>query len=163
MILRPNKILKNIYEITPEMLKDMGIHALLLDLDSTTMKSKSGEFSQKTLEWFKQFEKDFYVAIVTNNQNKEYLEKVCAAAPCKVYSNAKKPFSNTIKNIVKGLFMESKHVVVVGDRPLTDILAGKIARTKTILVGSIDDNENLLVKSARFVERLTICRFLTGE
>ena len=159
MILRPNKILKNIYEITPEMLKEMGIHALLLDLDSTVMKSKSGEFTKETLEWFEQFKKDFYMAIVTNNHNQEYLEKVMAQAPCKVYWGASKPFSNTIKNIVKGLFMEPKHVVMVGDRPSTDILAGKCARVKTILVGSIDSKENWLVRTVRFIERLTICRF----
>lgn len=159
MILRPNKILKNIYEITPEMLKEMGVHALLLDLDSTVMKSKSGEFTKETMEWFDQFKKDFYMAIVTNNHNREYIEKVCATAPCKVYWGANKPFSNTIKNIVKGLFMDGKQVVVVGDRPLTDILAGKIARTKTILVGSIDSKENILVRAVRFLERLTIFRF----
>lgn len=158
MILRPNKILKNIYEITPEMLKEMGVHAMLLDLDSTTMKSKSGEFTKETLEWFEQFKKDFYMAIVTNNKNSEYLEKVFATAPCKVYSNAKKPFSNVIKNIVKGLFMEPKQVVVVGDRPLTDVLCGKLAGTKTIMVGSIDSNESLLVRTVRFIERLTIFR-----
>ena len=159
MILRPDKILKNIYEITPQMLKEMGIKAILLDLDSTIMKSKSGEYTTETIEWFDKFKKDFYMAIVTNNHNQEYIERVCQASPCKVYWGAKKPFSKTIKNIVKGLFMEPKHVVIVGDRPLTDILSGKFARTKTILVGSIDSKENLLVRSARFIERLTICRF----
>lgn len=159
MILRPNKIVKNIYEITPEMLKEMGVHALLLDLDSTVMKSKSGEFTKETMEWFDKFKKDFYMAIVTNNHKQEYIEKVCATAPCKVYWGANKPFSRTLKNIIKGLFMQPKQVVMVGDRPLTDILSGKIAGTKTILVGSIDANESAVVRTARFIERLTICRF----
>ena len=159
MILRPNKILKNIYEITPEMLKEMGIHAMLLDLDSTVMQSKTGEFTKETLEWFEQFKKDFYLAIVSNNHNEEYIEKVMAQAPCKVYFKAKKPFSRTIQNIVKGLFMEPKNVVMVGDRPLTDILAGKLAGIRTILVGSINPKENLLVRTVRFIERLTIFRF----
>ena len=61
MILRPNKNLKDIYEITPEMMKEMGIHAILLDLDSTTMQSKTGVFTKETLEWFEQFKKDFYM------------------------------------------------------------------------------------------------------
>ena len=70
MILRPDKNLKNIYDITPEMLKDMGIKAMLIDLDSTTMQSKTGEFSGKTIDWFNQFKKDFYICIVSNNKNK---------------------------------------------------------------------------------------------
>ncbi|MBR1680637.1 YqeG family HAD IIIA-type phosphatase [bacterium] len=159
MIMRPDKNLKDNYEITPEMLKDMGIHAILLDLDSTTMQSKTGVFTRETLEWFEQFKKDFYMAIVTNNNKQEYIEQVTLGAPCKVYWGAAKPVPRTIKNIVKGLFMNPKNVVMVGDRPLTDILVGKLAGTKTILVGSINKKENLLTKFVRFIERLTICPF----
>lgn len=159
MILRPDKKVDDIYEITPEMLNKAGIKAMLLDLDSTTMQSKTGVFTQKTLDWLEQFKKDFYMAIVTNNCKQEYIEQVNSNAPCKIYWNAHKPFSKTIKNIVKGLFMDSKEVVMIGDRPLTDILAGKLAGTKTILTGSIDKNEKAIVKFARFLERLTVCPF----
>lgn len=159
MILRPDKKVDDIYEITPEMLNKAGIKAMLLDLDSTTMQSKTGVFTQKTLDWLEQFRKDFYMAIVTNNCRQEYIEQVNSNAPCKIYWNARKPFSKTIKNIVKGLFMDSKEVVMIGDRPLTDILAGKLAGTKTILTGSIDKNEKAIVKFARFLERLTVCPF----
>ena len=50
MILRPDKNLKNIYEITPDMLHKMGVKAMLVDLDSTTLQSKTGKFTEKTLE-----------------------------------------------------------------------------------------------------------------
>lgn len=159
MILRPDKNLKDIYDITPKMLKDMGIKAMLIDLDSTTMQSKTGEFSGKTIDWFNQFKKDFYMCIVSNNKNQEYIEKVEHQAPCKTYFHANKPCTKTVKQIIKGLFMEPKHVVVIGDRPLTDILVGKLAGTKTILVGSINPDENLPTRAVRFLERLTICPF----
>ena len=55
--------------------------------------------------------------------------------------------------------MQPEHVVVIGDRPLTDILVGKLTGTQTILVGSINENENLPTKFVRFLERLTICPF----
>ena len=42
---------------------------------------------------------------------------------------------------------------MVGDRPLTDILAGKLAGCKTILVGSINPDENLATKIVRALER----------
>ena len=46
--------------------------------------------------------------------------------------------------------------VMVGDRPLTDILAGKLLGCKTILVGSINPKENLPTKFVRALERSTI-------
>ena len=58
MIIKPDYNLKNIYEITPKMLLDMGIKAIFLDLDSTIMVSKSGKFTPKTMEWFEKLKKD---------------------------------------------------------------------------------------------------------
>lgn len=159
MILRPNKNLKNIYEITPKMLKEMGVKVMLLDLDSTIMQSKTGVFTKETLEWFEKFNKDFYIAIVTNNHSQEYLDRVNLASQYKIYWGAHKPSPKVLKKIIKGMFMKPSQAVFVGDRPLTDILAGKLAGTKTILVGSINPNENLATKFVRFLERLTICPF----
>lgn len=159
MILRPDKNLKNIFEITPEMLMDMGVKAVFLDLDSTVMVSKSGKFDQKTLDWFETLKKDFYLAIVTNNKNPEYTKKAKKAIDFKVIDAANKPFSLKMKHHIKVIGMKPSDVVMVGDRPLTDILAGKLFGTKTILVGSINDNENTPTKAVRFLERLTILPF----
>ena len=52
--------------------------------------------------------------------------------------------------------IEPSCAVMVGDRPLTDILAGKRLGCKTILVGSINPNENLPTKFVRALERSTI-------
>ena len=48
MFLKPDFNLKNIYEIDLEVLKQLGIKAILFDLDSTIMISKSGEYLEKT-------------------------------------------------------------------------------------------------------------------
>ena len=52
--------------------------------------------------------------------------------------------------------IEPECAVMVGDRPLTDILAGKLLGCKTILVGSINPKENLPTKIVRALERSTI-------
>ena len=159
MILKPDYNLKNIYEITPQMLLDMKVKAMFIDLDSTTMVSKSGEFTKETLEWFEQFKKDFYMAIVTNNKNPEYTKKAKQSIKFKMVEDAHKPWTKKIKTLIKQLFMEPKDVVIIGDRPLTDILVGKLCGTKTILVGSINEKENTPTKFVRFLERLTIRNF----
>ena len=51
MFLKPDYDLKSIYDIDLDELEKSGIKAMLFDLDSTLMASKTGCYSQKTLDW----------------------------------------------------------------------------------------------------------------
>ena len=156
MFLKPDYNLKNIYEIDFNELKNRGIKCIMFDLDSTVMVSKSSTFLPETIEWFKTFIKDFEVAIISNNNSKKYIENASKLAPCRVIGKAKKPNPNVMKTYLKEIGVEPAHAVMVGDRPLTDILAGKKLGCKTILVGSINPHENLPTKFVRALERSVI-------
>ena len=156
MFLKPDYNLKNIYEINFEELKNQGIKCIMFDLDSTVMMSKSATFLPETIEWFNSFIKDFEVAIISNNPNKTYIENASKLAPCRVIGHAKKPNPNVAKKYLDEIGIKPQNAVMVGDRPLTDILVGKRLGSKTILVGSINPNENLPTKFVRALERITI-------
>lgn len=154
MLLKPNFNLKNIYEIDLEHLKNQGIKAIFFDLDSTIMVSKSGIYSEETTQWLKKVEEDFYIAVITNNKKPEYVEKVKSISSFQVISDAKKPSTKAMRNLLKEIEMHPKEVVIVGDRPLTDILAGKLLGAHTILVGSINaHNEGIPTRFVRWLER----------
>ena len=156
MFIKPDYNLKNIYEINFEELKQQGIKCIMFDLDSTVMQSKSASFTPDTINWFNTFIKDFEVAIISNNPNKEYIENASRIAPCRVIGNAKKPNPKVAKSYLNEIGISPNNAVMVGDRPLTDILVGKRLGCKTILVGSINPNENLITKLVRAIERSTI-------
>ncbi len=156
MFLKPDYNLKNVYEINFEELKEQGIKCLMFDLDSTVMVSKSASFLPKTLDWFNTFLKDFEVAIISNNKNDEYIKNANNIAPCKVIGRADKPNPKVMKEYLNSVNINPKNAVMIGDRPLTDILAGKLLGCKTILVGSINIKENLPTKFIRALERTTI-------
>ena len=157
MIVKPDYTFENIYEIDFEQLKKDGIKALLFDLDSTVMPSKSGVFPIEVLELFEKLKQDFYLAIVSNNNKENYMNKARAQVDFTVLSNAKKPDKTVILNCLKSSQIEPKNAAMIGDRPLTDILAGQFAGTKTVLVDSITKNsEAKIVRFARFLERLTV-------
>jgi len=156
MFLKPDYNLKNIYEINFEELKNQGIKCLMFDLDSTTMRSKASEFEPKTLEWFNKFINDFEVAIISNNKKEDYIENAQKYAPCKVIGRADKPNPKIMGEYLKSVNIEPQYAVMVGDRPLTDILAGKLLGCKTILVGSINPKENLPTRFVRALERSVI-------
>ena len=156
MFMKPDYNLKNIYEIDFDDLKSQGVKCIMLDLDSTVMRSKSSEFLPETLEWFNTFLNKFEVAIISNNKSLSYIENANKKAPCQVIGNANKPNPKIMAEYIKSKNIKPKEAVMVGDRPLTDILAGKLLGCKTILVGSINPNENLPTKFVRALERITI-------
>ena len=156
MFIKPDYNLKNIYEIDFEELKQKGIKCVMFDLDSTVMRSKSATFEPETINWFNTFINDFEVAIISNNPNKEYIENASKIAPCRVIGDAKKPNPDVAKKYLDEVGISPEHAIMVGDRPLTDILVGKFLGCKTILVGSINPNENFPTKFVRALERSTI-------
>lgn len=156
MFIKPDYNLKNVYEIDLDELKSQGIKCLMFDLDSTVMVSKSGEFLPETLEWFNTFLDKFEVAIISNNKSDKYIENANKISPCQVIGKANKPNPDVMRKYLKSKNILPKEAVMIGDRPLTDILAGKLLGCKTILVGSINPNENLPTKFVRALERSTI-------
>lgn len=157
MFLRPDYNLKRIFDINLEELKSSGIEAILFDLDSTLMASKSAVYSPEILNWLQNVRKDFFIAVVSNNKNEEYINKVTKISDFPMLFNAGKPRTGVVKNFLTEHCLSADKCVLVGDRPLTDILCGKFLGCKTILVDSITcDSESKLVRFVRCLERLSI-------
>ena len=134
MLLKPDYNLENVYKIDFEALKKQGIKCLMFDLDSTVMVSKSARFTKETLDWFNTFLNDFEVAIISNNKNEQYIENASQLAPCKVIGWANKPNPKVMGEYLHSINIKPKEAVMIGDRPLTDILCAKRAGMFSILV-----------------------------
>ena len=157
MFLEPNYNLDSIYDIDIAELKSIGIQGLFFDLDSTLMKSKSGKFSFQTMQFLNDLKTNFKLAIITNNSNVNYINKAKSQTDIPIYFEAKKPNPRVLLKACRELGLNPDSVAMVGDRPLSDILGGINAGMITILVDSISkDEENFIVRFARFLERLTI-------
>lgn len=157
MILKPDYNVKNVFEVNFDKLKEQGIKVLIFDLDSTVMKSKAGVFSADILQMFDNLSKDFMLAIASNNKNIDYINKVRAQVSFPVIGHANKPSPSIIKSFLTENALQPKDAAMIGDRPLTDILVGKLLGSTTVLVDSISkDEEPILTRFVRRVERLSI-------
>lgn len=159
MFLKPDYNLKRIYDIDLDELAQSGVTAMLFDLDSTLMASKSAYYTEEMTEWLKKVQEKFFVAVVSNNKNSEYIEKVKKISNFPLLFNACKPKTKIVKDFLKKYEVDIENCVLVGDRPLTDILCGKKLGCKTILVDSITaDTEAKVVRFVRGLERICIRR-----
>ena len=157
MFLKPDYNIKSIYDINLEELKQKGIKALLFDLDSTLMASKTAFYDEKTLNWLEEVKKDFFVAVVSNNHNPKYIEKVTKVTDFPIAFNAAKPDTKVAKTLMDEHNLTGDITAFVGDRPLTDTLCGKRLGCTTILVDSISaDREKPIVRFVRKLERLSV-------
>lgn len=157
MFIKPDLNLESIFDIDLSDLKKQGIKLILSDLDSTLMPSKSGIFPQKVLSWIKTLQNDFKFAVISNNKRNNYISKVKSQCDFDVIGRANKPSAKVMKEYINSQNIQPNEVVMIGDRPLTDILAGKNLGCKTILVDSITkDIENFIVRFVRRLERLFI-------
>ncbi len=157
MILKPDYNVESLFDIDFKEIKAQGINAVLFDLDSTVMPSKSGKYPQNVIELLHSLKQNFVVAIISNNKRKDYIDKVQAQSNFTVIGHANKPSPKIMQEFLKSVNIAPEQAVMIGDRPLTDILAGKLLGSKTILVDSITkDTENKLTRFVRKLERLTI-------
>ena len=146
MRIKPDYNLKSIYDIDLSELKSKGIKIIMFDLDSTLMVSKSGMYLEETKQWLSEVQKDFEVVVISNNNSVEYLDKVRAI-----------PDVTVMKKYLEEKGIMPSEAVMVGDRPLTDILGGIRLGCITILVDSINaENENKPTRFVRWLERCTI-------
>lgn len=159
MILKPDYIADTLFDIDFDELFEKGVRVVLFDLDSTIMASKSGKYADETKIFLKKLEERFTLCVISNNTNEEYLVNVRNITPFRVIGNAKKPCFKAMSCYLDEIEKKASEAVVIGDRPLTDILAGKRLGAYTVLVDSITkDTEHKIVRFVRFLERLTISR-----
>lgn len=157
MRLKPDINIKSIYDINIFNLKACEIEAIFFDLDSTVMRSKSGVFEPKMLEFLARLQNHFKVAIISNNKNEDYINKARAQVKFPVIGRAAKPDTKVLLKTCEEMKVNPRNCAFVGDRPLTDILCAKRACMFSILVDSIScDEEKKVVRFVRFLERLSI-------
>ena len=157
MLVKPDYNVESLEDIDFDALKSEGKSVLMFDLDSTLMPSKSGDYLPKTKELLKKLQQDFTVVVLSNNTNQNYIDKVRSVTDFEVISHARKPDTKVMLNYLNRIGKSVDEVVMIGDRPLTDILCGQNANVTTILVDSITkDTEHKIVRFVRFLERLFV-------
>jgi hypothetical protein len=144
MILVPDLVLENIYQITPEILQARGVRGLLIDLDGT-MASSHTVLPPETVRPFLQHlqSSGLRVMVLSNNKRKR-VERFCSALGVPWMHRATKPLARGFRRGAKLLGLPLREIAVVGDQIYTDTFGGNLLGCTTIYVRSIDADEPLI-------------------
>ena len=163
MILYPKIYLKNVKEITKELINKYEIQAFILDVDNTLI-SYDKQLLEGVDKWCQDLKKQgIKFCILSNSNKKEKVKKVAESLEIEWINFAKKPLKLGFKKAQKMLQVEPNKIAVVGDQIFTDIIGANRCKMIPILVEPIEEKDIFITRIKRPIEQLIIKNYLKSS
>lgn len=152
-LLRPTICKQTIFEVTPALLREQNVKAVLLDVDNTLATYTSHRPVPGAVEWARSLQDEgFQVIIVSNN----YERRVSAFAEefgLPFISFAIKPLPIGYLKARSRLHRTCRECAIIGDQIFTDVIGANLCGMKSILLSPIEPEEGITFRIRRFFER----------
>ncbi|MCL1918407.1 MAG: YqeG family HAD IIIA-type phosphatase [Peptococcaceae bacterium] len=150
----PDYEVTHVRDISVDMLRQAGIQGLLIDVDNTIAPWRQSP-TPDIKEWLANMdEAGIQLCILSNNRHPTRVKHMAEDLGILFIARAGKPRRRGYARAQQLLNLQHHEVAVVGDQIFTDIMGGKRAGVKTILVTPLPGGELPALKILRFVERL---------
>lgn len=153
--LKPSKYYKDIYSIDYSKLKKEGIKCLVFDLDNTLGQVSNVKCPEKTRDLLRNLQDDFFIIICSNNTRSRlapYLKDLGVGG----VSWSFKPSTRGLRKIKHDYKFNKKEMVMIGNSIVTDVLAGKRFKIKTILVDALGKEDLKINSFSRIIENFIL-------
>ena len=157
--LMPDLILPTYRDVTPQLCRELGIRAILSDIDNTLAPYEQPQSDEQIRTWLKELnEAGVSVALISNN-HADRVELFNRDLHLIAYADAGKPFGKILRRAMSELGSDPTNTAMLGDQLLTDALAGNLLRLKVLVVPPIRDKRTAFVRFKRWLERPVIRRY----
>lgn len=145
------------HEVTPALLAEAGIRALLVDVDDTLLSSTATDLEPRILEWFAELRAAAVPVAILSNGSQARVAQIAAQVGVPALSLAGKPLGTAFRRGLKLLGNpEPDSTAMVGDQVFTDVLGARQAGLKSILVKPLSPGKLPHTRLARRLERLVL-------
>ena len=117
-----------------EPLLGRGIKVLLLDVDRTLLPGRDVELPAPMRQWAEHASRLLHIHLISNNPSRQRIQAVAEQLNVTYTSSASKPRRGAIRRVISQLPNAPAEIAMVGDRVLTDVLAGNRLGLYTVLV-----------------------------
>ena len=157
--LMPDYMFRAFDEITPAFLRELGVTAILADIDNTLAPYEQPEPDGRIKGWIASLaEAGIGIAFVSNN-DRERVELFNRTLGVPAYAKSGKPFKKNLVKAMNALGGTRETTVMLGDQLLTDALAGHNLGVRCLIVPPIRDKRNAFFRFKRWLEKPTVRRF----
>ena len=151
--LLPNYTIPNILMLTPRLCKDLGIKAMLLDIDNTLTTHNNPEPYVGLFRWIDKMQEAGICLIVFSNNKRRRVSEFARRLELPYVARAAKPLPFMIRRTMKRHCLWTDSTVIVGDQLFTDILGANLAHIRSILVTTITPEHGWFFRLKRKWER----------
>ena len=128
---------RSVCDITPALLRSMGVRGLLLDIDNTLTTHDNPVPAEGVPEWIAYMKKSgIQMRLISNNHETRvtpFAEKLGIPCICESW----KPLGKGFRTAMKQMRLPKEQLCVVGDQIYTDIWGANLFRVKSIYVNPI--------------------------
>lgn len=149
----PSEYVKNIYQITPQNLKERGIKGIITDLDNTLIEWDRPSATPELIKWFKSMNEGGIKVTVVSNNNEKRVKLFSDPLQIPFIHRARKPMTRAFRRALTSMQLQPEEVVVIGDQLLTDVLGGNRLGLHTILVVPVAQSDGFATQFNRKIER----------
>ncbi len=135
----PHRVFRRFTQVTPTLLREMGIHLLLCDLDNTLAPPRTRHPTEEVRQWIAALgEAGVGFAIVSNNRSSDRVEAYCRELGVPYFGHAGKPKPAGFRRAM-ALFGEAPdHTAMLGDLWTTDFLGANLAGLTVLAVEPVE-------------------------
>lgn len=148
----PDFFVNSISEFKAEKLKEIGINAIILDLDNTLDSHKTKKPSAKSLNFLNSLKARGFSICVISNGKYARVEAYLAKLDIPFVADADKPTKKSYRKALEILHAVPENTAFVGDQIFTDIWGANRCGLTTVLTEPIERFENPLFYLKRALE-----------
>ncbi len=137
-LLQPDLVVAGtVLRLQAEVLLEWKVRGIIFDVDDTLVPIRQAEVDPAVAAWLDQLRPHFQIWLVSNNINRNRIRQIGESLDLPHIHRAGKPSRRALRRAVAQMGLPVEAVAMVGDRLLTDVLAGNRLGLVTVLVNSL--------------------------
>ena len=133
----PKCSVHDIYEITPEFLREQGVELLLMDLDNTLSPYIVDDATDELKAWIENLKQGGIKPFIFSNNKGDRPMLFAEQLGLEYVKLAKKPRQDVLHRVLEEQGYTPERTAIIGDQIYTDVLCGAIGGLYTIVVKPI--------------------------
>ena len=155
----PDLMLSSYRELTPALLSELGVRALISDIDNTLAPYEELDASDEVVGWIGALKEAGVSVTLVSNNRRDRVERYNRRLLCNAYGNVKKPSVKYLVAAMEDMESTPEDTIFLGDQLLTDALAAHRAGMRAVIVPPIKDKRSLFFRFKRSIERPYIKKY----